>query len=114
MTPLTLIAAVSAEETLVRVDVPDHPDALVSSHLGSTLAEPPADGTPWRPSPIAVPDVDPVGAYTAWEALDAMAIDAWHEAGIDGSGVRVAVFDLEWYGAELDGAELGDFTTHDC
>ncbi|MFT5684023.1 MAG: subtilisin family serine protease [Myxococcota bacterium] len=114
MTLLSLITVVSAEETLIRVDVPDHPDALVTSHLGSTLSAPPTDATPWRLSPIAVPDTGPIGGYTAWEALDAMAIGAWHEAGIDGAGVRVAVFDLEWYGAELDEAELGDFTTHDC
>ena len=111
---LSLTAAIASEETLVRVDVPDHPDALVSSDVGSMLAAPPTDGTPWRYAPIPETDVGPVGSYTAWEALDAMAVDAWHEAGFDGAGVRVAVFDLEWYTAELDSAELGDFTTHDC
>ena len=112
MTFLALSALVSAEETLIRVDVPDHPGALVSSDLGSTLAEPPADGTPWRVAPVA--ETDTFGAYEAWEALDAMAAAPWHEAGFDGTGVKVAVFDLEWYGAELVMDELGDATTHDC
>ncbi|MDG1481379.1 MAG: S8 family serine peptidase [Myxococcota bacterium] len=114
MTPLSLIALASAGDALVRVEVPNHPDALISSHLGSLLAAPPTDGTPSRPAPVAETDVGPIGGYSAWEAMDAMSVGAWHEAGYGGAGVRIAVFDLEWYGAELDAAELGDFTTHDC
>ena len=71
---LSLTAAIASEETLVRVDVPDHPQALISSDIGSLLAAPPADGTPWRYAPIPETDIGPVGDYTAWEALDAMAV----------------------------------------
>ena len=110
---LTLLASSSAQEELIRVDVPDHPDAIATSEYGSVLASPPAD-LPWRPEPIPVTDVEPMGAYQAWEAIDALGVEPWHAAGFDGSGVKIAVFDLEWYGAELRSEELGDFTTHDC
>lgn len=95
---------------LVRVDVPDHPEALISSAHGSMLAHPPSDGTPWRP--VAIPEVDT--AYVAWEGAEAMQTDAWIEAGYDGSGVRVAVFDVQWFNAELGLEELGDVQTWDC
>ena len=96
--------------SLVRVDVPDHPDALISSRLGSMLAQAPTDGTAFRP--VSIPEVDT--AYVAWEAVEAMQTDAWIQAGYDGSGVRVAVFDVQWFNAALRPEELGDVETWDC
>jgi len=95
---------------LVRVDDPEHPDALISSERGSMLAAPPTDGTAWRP--VSVPEVD--SAYVAWEAVEALQTDAWVEAGYDGAGVRVAVFDVQWFNAALRPEELGDVETWDC
>ncbi len=95
---------------LVRVDTPDHPEALISSDRGSMLAGPPSDGVAYRP--VSIPEVDT--AYVAWEAVDALQTDAWIQAGYDGSGVRVAVFDVQWLNAELRPEELGDVETWDC
>ena len=97
---------------LVRVDVPDHPEAVATSRLGSLLEAPPTDGTPWREAPI--PELD---EYKADEAIGAMAVAPWHEAGWDGTGVKIAVFDLQWYQVELRADTLGEDTlqnTHDC
>lgn len=125
---------------LVRVDQPDHPDALVSSSTGSVLAAAPTD-LPWRVEEVPWPDLllaeelgePPGGATTsdpasqeggtAWEALDAMGIRPWHEAGIDGNRggdpVRVAIFDTQWGGLTLagtDGPLAGNpqISSHDC
>ncbi len=95
---------------LVRVDVPDHPEAIISSSRGSMLAAPPTDGTPWRR--VSIPEVD--SSYVAWEAVDALQTQAWIDAGYDGSGVRVAVFDVQWLNAELGLEELGDVQSWDC
>ncbi len=76
------------------------------------LEAPPVDGTPWRPAPI--PAVD---EYQADEAIDAMGVQSWHQAGWDGTGVKIAVFDLQWYQVELRADTLGLDTlsrTHDC
>lgn len=94
---------------LVRVDLPDHPEAVAVSETGAVLLEPPAPGTPWRSE--SVPEVD---RYPAVEALAALNADAWHARGVTGAGVKVAVFDLQWFGAAGHEDELGDFTTHDC
>lgn len=103
---------------LVRVDEPDHPEAIATSAAGSLLLAPPSDGGPWRPEAVAELD-----AVTAWEALDALRVDPWHEAGVDGSyadgsGVKVAVFDVQWFGAELRDLgiyeELAPAGTWDC
>ena len=96
--------------SLVRVDVPDHPDAVISSDRGSMLAAAPSDGTAFRP--VSIPEVDT--AYVAWEAVDALQSEAWVDAGYDGSGVRVAVFDVQWFNAVLRPEELGDVETWDC
>jgi subtilisin family serine protease len=100
-------------EQLVRVDVPDHPDALATSRFGSLLAAPPTDGTPWRDAPLPETD-EGVGDYVAWEALDALDAQPWHDAGFTGQGVKVAVFDLGWYPLSTWADELGDVETHDC
>ncbi len=110
---LALLAPARADGALPahgwRVDVPGWPGALASSAHGSLLAEPPTDGTPYRPEPI--PEVD---AYVAKEAIAALHSSEWVEAGYDGRGVRVAVFDVQWYDAELRPDELGEYATWDC
>lgn len=99
------------------MDVAEHAEALATSDIGSILAAPPTDGTPWRPAPIPVPDrVVLQGNSEAYEAADALGSSAWHARGWDGSGVKVAVFDVQW---ELSDQpphrlELGDVQTHDC
>lgn len=116
---LLALIAPRAEELpwLYRVDVPDYPGALTSSERGSLLDAPPED-VPWRYASLAELDeaeeIGPVGSHVAWEALEAMNVAAWHDAGFDGSGVKVAVFDVQWYGADLDSGELGAYETHDC
>lgn len=94
---------------LVRVEDPDHPDALTSSATGSVLAEPPTDGTPW--SWESVPHTD---GWPSFEAIEVMNADGWHDAGFRGQGVRVAVLDVQWFGAERDPSVLGEVTTADC
>ena len=81
------------------------------------LGAPPTDGTPWRPAPIPVPDrVVLQGNSEAFEAADALGTTAWHARGWDGTGVKVAVFDVQWEQLEqpVHTLELGAFTTHDC
>lgn len=92
----------------VRVEVPDYAGADATSATGSVLLAPP-DGIPWRPE--AAPELD---EFDAWEAADALQVQPWHEAGFDGSGVKVAVFDSQWFQAELVADELGAFRTQDC
>lgn len=94
---------------LVRVEDPGHPAAEARSATGAVLLEPPEDGTPW--SWESVPEVT---GWPATEALEALNATGWHERGITGAGVKVAVFDLQWYGAEGQADELGAFSTHDC
>lgn len=98
---------------LVRVDVPDHPDALASSRHGSTLLDPPSDGIPWREAPIPEPTSVPIHESIGREARSAMNVDAWHQAGILGQGVSIAVFDIQWFGRELNTA-LANAPSHDC
>ena len=102
-----------------RVEQPGLPGAEASSESASVLSYAP-DGVPWtveeapsldEGSPL--PGDDP-GGYDAIEALEALGAVSWREAGIDGSGVRIAVFDSQFYNAEAWADELGDFITHDC
>ncbi|MEZ4235332.1 MAG: hypothetical protein R3F59_04065 [Myxococcota bacterium] len=102
----------------IRVDDPDYPGALARSPSGAVLAAPPTDGTPWRPESLPVlDDVDPALALPG-ELGDPVPLthaDLWHERGFLGQGVKVAIFDLAWFGGETDPAVLGDHvTTHDC
>jgi hypothetical protein len=104
--------AVLAPLELVRVDVPDHPDAVATSRYGSMLHAPPTDDTPWRTAPV--PELD---TYRADEAIEALAVEPWHQAGFDGTGIKIAVFDLQWFQVELREDTLGESTldnTHDC
>jgi len=106
--PISLAISMLLGAELIRVDIPDHPEAIATSNLGSTILDPPAEGTPWRDEPIPVLDT-----WEAIEAIEAVNADAWHDAGIDGAGVRIAVFDLQWYGVELN-ENLSELSTHDC
>lgn len=113
MLVFALIPAVLDPSTWVRVDDPDHPDAIARSATGAILASPPTDGTPWRRESLAVPTgVDAPGAVG-----DAVAItnaDLWHADGITGAGVRVAVFDVGWFGDTDIDRVIGPYTSHDC
>ncbi|MFN7147170.1 MAG: S8 family serine peptidase, partial [Myxococcota bacterium] len=93
----------------VRVDVPAWPGAEATSAGGSVLLTPPPAGTGWR-----VEEAPSLDSYDAVEAIEAMAVQPWHDAGADGTGVKVAVFDVQWFNAELWASELGEYTTHDC
>ena len=42
-----------------------------------------------------------------------MNVDAWHDVGHRGAGVSIAVFDIQWFGHELN-PYLADLPTHDC
>jgi len=112
---LLVLVAVAAELPDVgpldryRVDVPDWPGAEVSSATGSVLLEPPPAGTPYR-----IEEAPVVDGWFASEGMDALAAWDWHAAGLTGAGVRVAVFDVQWFNAELWADELGPYETHDC
>lgn len=95
--------------TLVRVDDPRHPDAIVSSATGSLLRAPPDPGTPWRWA--AIPELDEA---VASEAVEVTHADLWHVDGARGQGVKIAVFDLGWFGGEANPDEIGAYETHDC
>lgn len=110
---LFLAIQVAFATTLIRVDVPEHPSAIATSAYGSTLAWPPSDGTPWREAPVPeITDIKTDG-WTAVEALDAMGVHEWHESGIDGSGVKIAVFDIQWFELEQH-PTLNTLPSHDC
>ncbi len=110
MSPILLATTLAlGPMDLVRVDDPDFPGADAVSATGAVLLAPPPPGVPWRWE--AVPETT---AAPAVEALDAMQVQGWHDAGFTGAGVKVAVFDLQWFGVEADAATLAPFTTHDC
>lgn len=109
--PLAITAALASN--LVRVDVPNHPEAIASSAEGSTLLGPPSDNTAWREEPVPEPTGVITDGWTATEAIRALAAQPWHEAGLDGSGVRLAIFDIQWFGLEQH-PTLSELTSHDC
>jgi hypothetical protein len=110
---LSLMFSILMGADLVRVDIPDHPDAIATSRLGSTLLVPPSDGTPWREAPVPETTEIEHDGWTATEAIDAMKVGPWHDAGVDGSGVKIAIFDIQWFGLELN-PSLADLPSHDC
>jgi len=113
-----ILCAHADEWDLVRVDQVDFPGAVAHSAFGSTLLTPPNDGTLWRIE--SVPELDQstqeVPLHQVWDAelSEAIGLDSWHEAGHLGQGVRVAVFDIQWFGAKTRTTELGTPTSHDC
>ncbi len=100
--------------------MPDYPGAEATSDGASVLLAPPSD-LPWtiEEAPSldedtgALPGDDP-GTYDAIEGIDALAVRPWREAGIDGTGIKVAIFDSQFYQANLWDSELGTYQTHDC
>lgn len=56
------------------------------------------------------------GNSEAFEAADALGTAAWHARGWDGTGVKIAVFDVQWENLEQPphSLELGEVQTHDC
>lgn len=93
--------------TMIRVDDPNTPGAVSRSETGAVLLAPPAAGR-WRYESIAETD-----AWHAEEALAATNATVWQDAGHTGEGVRIAVFDVGWYGISLD-EDMADATTQDC
>ena len=103
------IALAEGPDDLVRVEDPNVPGAVARSATGAVLLEPPPPGTRWSYESVPVLD-----AGEAVEAIAALNADIWNTRGHRGQGVKVAVFDLQWFGAEVDPSELGEVTTHDC
>lgn len=104
-------------DDLVRVDDPNHPDAVARSATGA-LVEGIPEG-PWRPASLPTPDViDEADALPAAGSSDdllaTLGADAWHLAGARGQGVRVAIFDSRWFAGVTDPGQVAPFTTHDC
>ncbi len=102
--------------TLYRVDVPDHPNAIVRSAYGSVVESPPT-GESWRLVNWAVideADGENNNVVQPETMLDALNVKPWHEADFQGQSVKIAVFDVEWMGAEWANGELGSVSTHDC
>ncbi len=93
----------------VRVEIPDLPGAEATSERGSVLLAPPPAGTKW-----GIEEAPSLDSYDATEAIEALGAEAWHADGLVGEGVKVAVFDVQWFDTELWADELGAFTTHDC
>ena len=106
--------APSETTTLFRVDVPNHPDAIATSQYGSVLDYRPTEH-PFRDVEWATIDEHSAqGVVQSQKAIDAMNIEAWHEQGYFGQGVKIAVFDVEWHGAEWDNLEIEGAISHDC
>ncbi len=100
-----------------RVDQPDMPGSAASSATASVFLGPKPEGVVSTPEHL--PELDGpsgyhAGRYDPFEAIEALNLAPWREAGFDGSGVKVAVFDIQWAEWELASAELGDVETHDC
>ena len=109
--PLEPPGALWAQPAYVRVEDPNHPGAVARSATGAVLLAPPSDGTRWTYEPDV--RVDGVG-WSSENAVDALGARRWHEAGILGEGVRVAVFDVGWFGAGLDPNGFVPAGTWDC
>ncbi len=92
-----------------RVLLPDQPDAIATSAYASVVI-----GRPSEDVPYVIETAPALDNYDAEEAIEAMAVEPWHARGEGGAGVKVAVFDVQWFNAAVQTAELGDVTTHDC
>ena len=99
-----------------RIEVPNHPNAIASSQYGSIITTP-LSGIRSKPVFWAVTDGESTSdnnLVTDIGALEAMNLIEWHNGGYTGQTVKVAVFDVEWQGADWIHDELGTVTTHDC
>jgi len=100
-----------------RVDAPYLPNALATSAYGSIVESPPHN-MPYRPVFWATID------ETLDERLDNIVIPEdlhvalnsriWHDQDYSGADVKIAIFDVEWQGADWANGEMGPVTTHDC
>ena len=110
---------------LVRVERPDHPEALATSATASLLPGPPSDGGPYRHEVVAEIDgpmsprgsrarAEGTGPWSPEEVFSALGVAPYHRQGFYGQGVKIAVFDIQFQGWELDLPELGAVQTHDC
>lgn len=97
---------------LIRVEVPFHEQAIASSTTGSLLLEPPTYGK-WKYEDFAVVDEEPVQVWSDPRLAEVLNIHPWRERGHEGQGVKLAVFDIEWFGEEFT-PELAQASTHDC
>ncbi|MFT4623503.1 MAG: subtilisin family serine protease [Myxococcota bacterium] len=109
MTWLVFATSLLDPLTLFRVDDPHHPDALWRSATGAVIEGRPPAGVPHRYAVMAELDSMP-----AVEALEVTNADLWHADGLTGAGVKIAVFDIGWYGPEADVSELGEYIGRDC
>ena len=113
-----ILAPVSFANPWVRVDDPDHPGAVARSETGALLDAPPAPGIRWRWASIPETDQSASDSTADWfvglEAIPVTQAHRWHEEGISGAGVRVAVFDIGWSGATVDLSLFETATRHDC
>lgn len=103
---------------LVRVEDPSYPGALMVSETAALLDAPPGEGTAWSWEDLAVVDEDTDGllapGFPDERMRHVLGVDAWHEAGFRGQGVKVAVFDIQWAGTQVDASELQVAGTADC
>lgn len=106
---LLLPLASAIDPPLVRILDPDWPGAEAGSDRASVVLTPPGAGVPWVWEAVPVTD-----GWPSEPALEALNVGSWHDAGFTGQGVRVAVFDIQWFGAEVDPDELGPVQTADC
>ena len=100
-----------------RVDIPQFPNAIATSTYGSIVETPPR-GIAYRPVSWAVVDAEIApsdsNVVVPEDLHQALGSTAWHNQGYLGDNVRIAVFDVEWQGAEWQNGELGSVQTHDC
>ena len=99
-------------DNLIRVEIPFHEEAIASSATGSLLRSPPEEG-PWKYEDFAVVDSDPVGTWNDARLGDVLNVRPWREKGVLGKGVKLAVFDIEWFGTDFT-EELHGMESHDC
>ena len=93
----------------VRVLDPDYPGAISASEAASVRIGPPESGVPWEWESMAQTD-----EWVDGELLGALNADTWHQQGHGGSGVKIAVFDLQWFGNSWDEMGLDGVQSHDC
>ena len=99
---------------LFRLEEPNHPQAVCHSDSASVLETQPEAGR-WRPESMAIVDREiGIGSVIPEETFTALKLQPWQDAGYQGQGISIAVFDVEWFGLEWAAEELGAFQTHDC
>ena len=105
----TILFPSVATPTLYRVEAPSHEDAITNSSTGAVLTYEP--DLPWRYEHI--PALDQTG-MVAQNAISVMNTDVWNDTRSGGEGIKIAIFDYQWIGAERPEFGLTDAITHDC